>query len=79
MCAIRWPQHADDLIGRPEDGKFCDPTVYSNALTWGPLDEVIAFIRAGLHATDVSIRIGDPAAGDRLLRQLLQQFGVDLR
>lgn len=38
------PQHADDLIGRPEDGKFCDPTVYSNALTWGPLDEVIAFI-----------------------------------
>ena len=37
-------QHADDLIGRPEDGKFCDPQVYSNALTWGPLDEVIAFI-----------------------------------
>lgn len=38
------PQHADDLIGRPEDGKFCDPSVYSNALTWGPLDEIIAFI-----------------------------------
>lgn len=36
--------HANDLIGRPEDGKFCDPTVYSNALTWGPTNEVIAFI-----------------------------------
>jgi hypothetical protein len=38
------PQHADDLVGRPEDGKFCDPTVYSNALTWGPVNEIIAFI-----------------------------------
>ncbi|MCA9525605.1 MAG: hypothetical protein KC549_04825, partial [Myxococcales bacterium] len=38
------PTHADQLVGRPEDGKFCDPTVYSNALTWGPVDEVIAFI-----------------------------------
>lgn len=33
---------ADDLVGRPEDGKFCDPTeVYSNAFTWGPTYEVI--------------------------------------
>ena len=38
------PVHADDLIGRPEDGKFCDPTVWSNALSWGPTNEIIAFI-----------------------------------
>ncbi len=38
------PTHADDLLGRPEDGKFCDPTIYSNALTWGPTNEIIAFI-----------------------------------
>ncbi|HEY3447781.1 MAG TPA: hypothetical protein VGK67_15605 [Myxococcales bacterium] len=38
------PTHANDLIGRPEDGKFCDPDVYSNALTWGPTYEIIAFI-----------------------------------
>lgn len=36
--------HANDYIGRPEDGKFCDPDVYSNALTWGPTYEIIAFI-----------------------------------
>ncbi|MBI5544344.1 MAG: hypothetical protein HY901_10670, partial [Deltaproteobacteria bacterium] len=36
--------HANELIGRPEDGKFCDPEVYSNALTWGPTYEIIAFI-----------------------------------
>ncbi len=35
---------ADDLVGLPEDGKFCDPTsVYSNAFTWGPTDEIIVF------------------------------------
>ena len=38
------PTHADDLIGRPENGKFCDPDVYSNALAWGPTNEVIMFI-----------------------------------
>ena len=38
------PVHADDLIGRPEDGKFCDPTVWSNALSWGPTNEIVAFI-----------------------------------
>jgi hypothetical protein len=36
--------HADDLLGRPEDGKFCDPSgVYSNAFTWGPTFEIIVF------------------------------------
>lgn len=36
--------HADKLIGRPEDGKFCDPTgIYSNAFTWGPTQEIIVF------------------------------------
>ncbi|MGC4121841.1 MAG: hypothetical protein QM765_46135 [Myxococcales bacterium] len=38
------PTHANDLIGRPEDGKFCDPDVYSNALAWGPAYEIIAYI-----------------------------------
>lgn len=36
------PTHADDLLGRPEDGKFCDPwEVYLDAFTWGPDYEVI--------------------------------------
>ncbi len=36
------PVHADDLIGRPEDGKFCDPDgIYSDGFTWGPTQEVI--------------------------------------
>ncbi len=35
---------ADDLVGRPEDGKFCDPTeIYLDAFTWGPTQEVIVF------------------------------------
>lgn len=38
------PLHADDLVGLPEDGKFCDPTgLYLDAFTWGPTDEVIVF------------------------------------
>lgn len=38
------PLLADDLIGRPEDGKFCNPPgVYLDAFTWGPTDEVIVF------------------------------------
>lgn len=38
------PLLADDLVGLPEDGKFCDPTgLYSDAFTWGPTDEVIVF------------------------------------
>ncbi len=41
------PTPVDDLIGRPEDGKFCDPTgVYSNALTWGAYNEIIVFFNA---------------------------------
>ncbi len=36
--------HADQLVGLPEDGKFCDPWgVYSNAFTWGPTQEIIVF------------------------------------
>lgn len=39
------PYVADTLLGRPEDGKFCNPTgVYSDAFTWGPTDEVIVWI-----------------------------------
>ena len=47
------PLHADSLLGVPnpraEDGSwdpgtFCDPWgVYSNALTWGPLNDIIVF------------------------------------
>lgn len=38
------PTFADDLIGLPADGKFCDPPgVYANAYTYGPLDELIFF------------------------------------
>ena len=38
------PYLADDLLGRPEDGKYCDPTsVYADAFVWGPTLEVIVF------------------------------------
>ncbi len=38
------PLHADTLLGRPEDGKFCDSSgVYSNAFVWGPTNEIIVF------------------------------------
>ena len=38
------PLVVDTLVGRPEDGKFCDPTgVYSDAFTWGPTNEIIVF------------------------------------
>lgn len=38
------PLLADDLVGLPDDGKFCDPTgLYLDAFTWGPTDEVIVF------------------------------------
>ena len=38
------PYLADDLLGRPEDGKYCDPTgVYADAFVWGPTNEVIVF------------------------------------
>ena len=50
------PIHVDSLLGVPneraEDGtwdpvKFCDPWyTYSNALTWGPLDDIIVFRKA---------------------------------
>jgi len=36
------PVVADDLIGRPEDGKLCDPAGrYANAFVFGPLNEII--------------------------------------
>lgn len=36
------PMPADDLVGRPEDGKFCDPEgIYLDAFTYGPTQEVI--------------------------------------
>lgn len=53
------PLHADQLVGTPlwegdtlitgqtmieRENGLCDPTVYLNALTWGPTNEVIAFI-----------------------------------
>ncbi len=54
------PIHADQLVGTPlydadgvlvtggamleQGGGLCDPTVYLNALTWGPTNEVVAFI-----------------------------------
>ncbi|MCA9545314.1 MAG: hypothetical protein KC613_13010 [Myxococcales bacterium] len=53
------PIHADQLVGNPiwdgetlitgeamieQGGGLCDPTVYLNALTWGPTNEVVAFI-----------------------------------
>lgn len=38
------PLPADDLLGHPDDGKFCDPTgVYADAFTWGPTDELIVW------------------------------------
>ncbi|MBN1962793.1 MAG: hypothetical protein JW841_17820 [Deltaproteobacteria bacterium] len=38
------PMNADDLIGSPDDGKFCYPTgVYANAYAYGPLYEIIVY------------------------------------
>lgn len=35
------PVLVDDLLGRPEDGKFCDPGGrYADAFTFGPLNEI---------------------------------------
>ncbi len=35
---------ADDLLGRIEDGGFCDPTqVFADAFVWGPTQEIIVF------------------------------------
>ena len=32
----------DFLLGRPEDGKFCDPTyAYADAFIWGPTQEIV--------------------------------------
>jgi hypothetical protein len=36
------PVHADSLLGRPADGKLCDPTVeYLDAFSFGPTEEII--------------------------------------
>jgi hypothetical protein len=36
------PYVVDTLLGRPEDGKFCDPTyIYSDAFIWGPTQEIV--------------------------------------
>lgn len=36
------PIYADDLLGRPEDGKLCDPTTeYLDAFSFGPTEEII--------------------------------------
>ena len=38
------PVVVDDLLGSPDDGKFCDPSgTYSNAFAYGPLNEVTIF------------------------------------
>jgi hypothetical protein len=37
--------HANDLMGKPAEGKFCDPTgVYSDGLSWGALEEIVVII-----------------------------------
>lgn len=44
------PLKAEDLIGKISDGKFCDPTtIYLDAYTWGPTDEVIVFFDQDTH------------------------------
>lgn len=41
------PKAADDLLGRPEDNKLCNPTaVFSNAFVWGPTFEIIVFFNS---------------------------------
>lgn len=38
------PMHADDLLGRPEDGLLCNPTTeYANAFSYGPTDDIIVY------------------------------------
>ncbi len=46
------PLNADTLPGRPEQGKLCDPDVYSNALVWGPLNEIIVFMNDETHVVE---------------------------
>ena len=34
--------YADDVLGRPSDGKFCNPaSTFADAFTWGPTQDVI--------------------------------------
>lgn len=53
------PVYADDLLGKPADfsspDKFCDPTEYSNAFTWGPTDEVIYFINQSTRLVEFAV------------------------
>ncbi len=36
------PYVVDTLLGRPEDGKYCDPTyAYADAFIWGPTQELV--------------------------------------
>ena len=38
------PVEVDDLLGKPSEGKLCDPSGrYANAFTFGPLNEIIVF------------------------------------
>lgn len=47
------PVKAEDLLGRPEDGKFCEPDeVYLDAYTWGSLQEVIVFFNQETHLVE---------------------------
>ncbi|MCK6549225.1 hypothetical protein L6R52_25505 [Myxococcota bacterium] len=50
------PLHADSLLGRPEDGKFCDPTeVYADAFVWGPTQEVIVLFNQETRLVDAVV------------------------
>jgi hypothetical protein len=47
------PLLADDLLGTPAESKFCDPSaVYSNAFTFGPLNEIVVIFNEDTRLID---------------------------
>lgn len=58
------PVHVDTLIGRPEDGKLCDPSVEAaNAFAWGPYPyPLVVFFDEETRLLD-QIQIGDSYLG----------------
>ena len=50
------PYLADDLLGTPEMGLYCDPTgEYADAFVWGPTQEVIVFFDRETRLVDAVI------------------------
>lgn len=47
------PVKAEDLLGKPADGKFCEPDeIFLDAYTWGPTEELIVFFNQETHLVE---------------------------